>query len=82
MFDNPQTTCLEFWYQLGGAATSGLAVAIKNRDTRTVIWRRDGNQADAWGHAFVTVPDTNLVNKWVEFEGIIKKILPSLLWVI
>lgn len=68
-FDNPQTTCLEFWYQLGGAATSGLAVAIKNRDTRNVIWRRDGNKADSWSHAYVTVLNTNLVNKWIEFEG-------------
>lgn len=71
-FDNPQITCLEFWYQLGGAAVSGLAVALRNRDTKTVLWRRDGNQADVWSHAYVTVPNSNLVNKWVEFEGLKK----------
>ena len=71
-FDNSHVTCLEFWYQLGGAASSGLAVALRNRDNKVVLWRRSGNAADVWSHAYVTVSNATLTNKWVEFEGIIE----------
>lgn len=69
IFNNPETTCLEFWYQLGGAYSSGLSVALRNLDNKFVLWKRNGNQADVWSHAYVSIPNVTFFDKWLELEG-------------
>ena len=70
---SPSTTfdkesCLEFWYQLNGPVSSALTVAIRSKTNKTDLWKRKGNNADIWSHAYVRVP--NNTNHWLEFEGI------------
>jgi hypothetical protein len=70
---SPSTTfdkesCLEFWYQLNGPVSSALTVAIRSKTNKTDLWKRKGNNADIWSHAYVRVP--NNTNQWLEFEGI------------
>ena len=60
--------CLEFWYQLGGSMTSALSIGVRDRNSRLEVWKRNGNRADTWSHAYVRLPN-NTVDKWVEFEG-------------
>lgn len=74
-FDNQQEKCMEFWYQLGGPLASSLTLALRNRTNRIELWKRNGNVADIWSHAYVTVPDSTLNNNWVEFEGFYKLII-------
>ncbi|CAF0741635.1 unnamed protein product, partial [Brachionus calyciflorus] len=64
-----QETCLEFWYQLNGPINSGLTIALRNSNNRTELWKRLGNVADTWSHAYVRVPSNSTLNKWLEFEG-------------
>ena len=61
-------TCLEFWYQLGIPFNSGLIIALKSDSNRTELWKRNGNKADIWSHAYVRIPN-NLTNNWIEFEA-------------
>ena len=65
---NNVDSCLEYWYQLGGPISSGLYVYTRNRNNSTLLWKRNGNNADTWSHAYVKVP-ANLQDRWVEFEG-------------
>jgi hypothetical protein len=70
---SPSTTfdkesCLEFWYQLNGPVSSALTVAIRSKTNKTDLWKRKGNNADIWSHAYVRVP--NNTNQWLEYEGI------------
>ncbi|RNA26976.1 MAM and LDL-receptor class A domain-containing 2-like [Brachionus plicatilis] len=69
VLNKAQDTCLEFWYQLNGPINSGLTVALRNANNRTELWKRFGNVADIWSHAYVRVPSNLTVNKWIEFEG-------------
>ena len=58
----------EFWYQLGGPINTGLSVNIYSRRNITEIWKRSGNLADEWSHAYINLPLFDSQNS-VEFEG-------------
>lgn len=62
-------TCLEFWYQLGGAVKSELQISTDKAGVKTQIWKRSGNQADFWTHAYVRIKNAYLVS--IMFEGTI-----------
>ena len=64
-----QDTCLDFWYQLNGPINSGLTVALKSTSTKIELWKRLGNVADTWSHAYVKVPSNLTITRWIEFEG-------------
>ncbi len=63
-----QESCLEFWYQLGGPISTVLYVVTRNRFNYTQLFKRNGNNADTWSHAYVKIPG-NMTDRWVEFEG-------------
>ena len=68
-------TCLEFWYQLGGPINAALTVAMNDQsNSRAELWKRNGNQADTWSHAYVRIAQ-NFTGKWVEFAGLAIQII-------
>jgi len=60
--------CFEFWYQMNAPIQTGLSVVLAEANNRTTLWKRKGNKADVWSHAYVTVPRTSN-SKWLEFNG-------------
>ncbi len=67
LFNSNQESCLEFWYQLNGPIASGLTITLKSKSNKTELWKRKGNQADTWSHAYVRVQMVG--DQWIEFEG-------------
>ncbi len=62
-----QESCLEFWYQLNGPSASGLTITLKSKSNKTELWKRKGNLADTWSHAYVRAQIIG--DQWLEFEG-------------
>ena len=68
-----QESCLEFWYQLNGPTASGLTITLRSKSNKTELWKRKGNQADTWSHAYVRAQIVDY--QWLEFEGNILKFI-------
>ncbi len=66
-------TCFEFFYQLGGPINSALVLSLVDDSNRTELWRRLGNRADVWSHAYVKIEQFDNGMKWLQFEGNISK---------
>ena len=60
--------CVEFWYQLNIPDNSGLKLYLSNNSKSVELWKRYGNRADTWSHAYVNLPN-DTVDKWVEFQS-------------
>jgi hypothetical protein len=72
-FNLQKDTCLEFWYQLGGPLNTALKVVLNDKSFgKSELWRRSGNKADTWNHAYVTVP-YNRTDRSLEFDTDISK---------
>jgi hypothetical protein len=68
-FNLQRESCLEFWYQLGGTMSSALKVFLNDSLYGKVeIWKRSGNKANVWSHAFITIPGNNS-DRSLEFDS-------------
>jgi hypothetical protein len=74
-FNFNSDTCFEFYYQLGGPISSGLVVSLVDELNRIEIWKRLGNRADRWSHAYIKIEKFENVMKSIQFEGNMSKAL-------
>ena len=43
-----KATCVQFWYHMKGKDIGSLNVYIQTNESRTLVWKRTGEQGDNW----------------------------------